>query len=120
MQPVPGIDAVSSEGRTKSLLGESVSMSRPVDRRDVLKVVAASFLLARSRAASAAEAAGAKRWTCTNQDCDPFVYDPTVGAENVTDPDHPIPPGVPFGDLPDDWVCPVCGDPKSHFLPLSR
>ncbi len=24
---------------------------------------------------------------------------------------------VKFEDLPDDWVCPVCGDPKSEFSP---
>ena len=22
---------------------------------------------------------------------------------------------VPFGQLPDDWVCPICGMPKSAF-----
>lgn len=26
--------------------------------------------------------------------------------------------GVPFADLPDDWVCPVCGEPKSEFVPV--
>ena len=23
--------------------------------------------------------------------------------------------GVPFDELPDDWVCPICGQPKSVF-----
>lgn len=23
--------------------------------------------------------------------------------------------GVPFAQLPDDWICPVCGAPKSDF-----
>jgi rubredoxin len=23
--------------------------------------------------------------------------------------------GVKFADLPDDWVCPTCGEPKSEF-----
>jgi len=95
-------------------------MSRSIDRRDVLKTMGAFLLLGLPRAATSADAASGKRWTCTNQDCDPYVYDPSRGAENVIDPDHPIPPGVPFEDLPDDWVCPVCGDPKSHFLPMSR
>lgn len=26
--------------------------------------------------------------------------------------------GVKFSDLPDDWVCPVCGAPKSAFNKL--
>jgi rubredoxin len=41
-----------------------------------------------------------------------YVYDPAVG-----DPDAGIEPGVPFGSLPDDWVCPNCGTPKSDFEP---
>lgn len=39
-----------------------------------------------------------------------YVYDPEVG-----DPDSGIAPGTPFEDLPDDWVCPVCGADKSAF-----
>jgi rubredoxin len=23
--------------------------------------------------------------------------------------------GVKFQDLPEDWICPVCGEPKSEF-----
>lgn len=45
--------------------------------------------------------------------CD-WVYDPAVG-----DPDGGIEPGVPFSDLPDDWVCPVCGVGKDQFAPLA-
>ncbi len=26
-----------------------------------------------------------------------------------------IKPGTPFEDLPDDWVCPVCGEGKDMF-----
>lgn len=26
--------------------------------------------------------------------------------------------GVKFSDLPDDWVCPVCGEPKEGFSPI--
>ena len=33
-----------------------------------------------------------------------YVYDPEVG-----DPDGGIAPGTPFEDIPDDWVCPICG-----------
>lgn len=39
-----------------------------------------------------------------------YVYDPAVG-----DPDNGIKPGTAFKDLPDDWVCPMCGVPKSEF-----
>ena len=38
------------------------------------------------------------------------VYDPVQG-----DPDNGITPGTLFEALPDDWVCPTCGAPKSMF-----
>jgi rubredoxin len=38
------------------------------------------------------------------------IYDPAVG-----DPDKGIAPGTPFEQLPEDWTCPVCGQPKSVF-----
>ncbi|NPA48844.1 MAG: rubredoxin [Thermodesulfobacteria bacterium] len=41
-----------------------------------------------------------------------YIYDPAEG-----DPEHGIQPGTPFEDLPEDWVCPVCGAPKSAFNP---
>ncbi len=43
--------------------------------------------------------------------CD-YVYDPAVG-----DPETGIKPGVAFVDLPDDWVCPLCGIGKEAFSP---
>ena len=39
-----------------------------------------------------------------------YVYDPEVG-----DPDSGIAPGTKFEDIPDDWVCPVCGLSKDMF-----
>ncbi|MBN1616853.1 MAG: rubredoxin [Spirochaetales bacterium] len=39
-----------------------------------------------------------------------YEYDPSVG-----DPDNGIKPGTSFADLPDDWVCPVCGAGKESF-----
>ncbi len=39
-----------------------------------------------------------------------YVYDPAEG-----DPDNGIAPGTPFAELPDDWVCPVCGAEKDMF-----
>ncbi|PWB52787.1 MAG: rubredoxin [Candidatus Methanoperedenaceae archaeon] len=38
-----------------------------------------------------------------------YIYDPEAG-------DPPIAkPGTTFEDLPEDWVCPVCGAPKDMF-----
>lgn len=42
-----------------------------------------------------------------------YIYDPSQG-----DPDSDIPPGTTFESLPDDWVCPQCGAPKSAFEKL--
>lgn len=39
-----------------------------------------------------------------------YVYDPEKG-----DPDGGIEPGTAFEDIPDDWVCPVCGAGKDQF-----
>ena len=39
-----------------------------------------------------------------------YVYDPAVG-----DPDNGIEPGTKFEGIPEDWVCPTCGAPKSEF-----
>jgi rubredoxin len=39
-----------------------------------------------------------------------WVYDPELG-----DPDGGVAPGTKWGDVPDDWVCPVCGAPKDDF-----
>ena len=41
-----------------------------------------------------------------------YVYDPAVG-----DPDSGIAPGTAWEDVPEDWVCPVCGGSKSDFNP---
>nr|MBU1328043.1 rubredoxin [Candidatus Omnitrophota bacterium] len=40
-----------------------------------------------------------------------YVYDPETG-----DPDGGIQPGTAFEDIPDSWVCPVCGAKKSEFV----
>ncbi|NJL82853.1 MAG: rubredoxin [Chloroflexaceae bacterium] len=39
-----------------------------------------------------------------------YEYNPTVG-----DPEGGIQPGTAFEDLPQDWVCPVCGATKDQF-----
>ena len=43
-----------------------------------------------------------------------YIYD-----EDEGDPDGGIPPGTKWEDLPDDWVCPVCGAEKDQFEELS-
>ncbi len=47
------------------------------------------------------------KWKCTV--CD-WVYDPAVG-----DLDGGIAPGTSFEQIPDGWVCPVCGAGKDMF-----
>jgi rubredoxin len=42
--------------------------------------------------------------------CD-YVYDQAVG-----DPENGIAAGTRFADLPEDWLCPLCGVPKSEFV----
>lgn len=39
-----------------------------------------------------------------------YIYNPKVGNERAG-----IKPGTAFEDLPDDWVCPVCGERKDMF-----
>jgi rubredoxin len=46
-------------------------------------------------------------WRCTV--CD-YVYDPEQG-----DPDSGIAPGTTFENIPEDWVCPLCGVGKDSF-----
>lgn len=51
---------------------------------------------------------GAATYTCGI--CS-YRYDPHDGDSSAD-----IPPGTRFEDLPDDWVCPICGAGKSEFL----
>ena len=39
-----------------------------------------------------------------------YVYDPEVG-----DPDNGVEPGTAWEDVPEDWVCPLCGVGKDSF-----
>jgi len=39
-----------------------------------------------------------------------YIYDPAEG-----DPDHGIAPGTLFENIPDDWICPLCGVGKESF-----
>jgi len=42
-----------------------------------------------------------------------YIYDPAQG-----DPEGEIEPGTAFDDLPDDWICPLCGVGKDMFEPI--
>ncbi len=42
-----------------------------------------------------------------------YIYDPEVG-----DLDSAIEPGTAFEEIPDDWVCPVCGVGKDMFVEI--
>jgi len=48
-----------------------------------------------------------KRWKCSI--CG-YIYDPGKG-----DPDNGVKPGTAFEEIPEDWVCPVCGAGKDVF-----
>ncbi|CAM0947846.1 unnamed protein product [Alopecurus aequalis] len=39
-----------------------------------------------------------------------YLYDQAAG-----DPSYPVPRGLPFAKLPDDWRCPTCGAAQSFF-----
>lgn len=49
-----------------------------------------------------------KKYTC--EMCG-YEYDPEAG-----DPEHGIPENTDFEDLPEDWVCPICGVGKEEFV----
>jgi rubredoxin len=48
-----------------------------------------------------------EKWECTV--CG-WIYDPEKG-----DPSQGVEPGTSFEDLPESWVCPECGAPKTLF-----
>lgn len=48
-----------------------------------------------------------KKYVC---DVCGYEYDPEVG-----DPENNIPAGTAFEDLPEVWVCPLCGVGKDQF-----
>ena len=42
-----------------------------------------------------------------------YVYDPEIG-----DPDNGVDAGTAWEDVPEDWVCPLCGVGKDEFSNL--
>ena len=51
-----------------------------------------------------------EKYVCVN--CG-YVYDPDEG-----DPAQGVAPGTAFGDVPEQWRCPMCYVDKSEFDPL--
>ena len=43
-----------------------------------------------------------------------YLYDPDEG-----EPSTGINPGISFDDLPDDYICPICGAGKEDFIEYS-
>ena len=43
-----------------------------------------------------------------------WVYDPAIG-----DPDNGVAAGTKFEDVPESWVCPICGVGKEDFSPYN-
>jgi len=41
-----------------------------------------------------------------------YIYEPEAGDQNGG-----IAPGTAWEDLPEDWICPICGADKSKFSP---
>ena len=62
-----------------------------------------------------------KKYRCTV--CE-WIYDPAVGDPDggiaAGDPDNGIEPGTAFENLPEDWVCPLCGVGKDQFEPVEE
>ena len=79
---------------------ENLELKRVVDLDKPVETIAVGEI-------KAAEATGKYVCSICGQ-----VYDPAVG-----DPEHGIPAGTAFDDLPDDWKCPRCRQPKSAFNP---
>lgn len=40
-----------------------------------------------------------------------YIYNPADG-----DPDSDVNPGTAWEDVPNDWVCPLCGEGKDVFI----
>ncbi|MBI2852567.1 MAG: rubredoxin [Chloroflexi bacterium] len=47
------------------------------------------------------------KYACMDRE---YIYGSELG-----DPENGVPPGTPFEDLPDTWVCPICKEGKYAF-----
>ena len=114
IKPKPVAEYLKAQGRFRHLFDKS---GQPVAQvADVQKYadglirrygLAAEPATKAKPAEKKTEAAGPGSFRCKL--CG-YIYDPAKG-----DPDSGIKPGTPFADLPEDWVCPLCGAAKSQF-----
>ena len=44
-----------------------------------------------------------------------YIYNPLMG-----DPESDVDPNTSFDDIPDDWLCPICGVTKQLFFPVDE
>ena len=44
-----------------------------------------------------------------------YEYDPAVG-----DPENGVSPGTVFGALPEEWICPLCGEEQESFVVVEK
>lgn len=44
-----------------------------------------------------------------------YEYNPALG-----DPENGVRPGTPFESLPEEWVCPLCGEAQSGFVAVEK
>jgi hemerythrin-like domain-containing protein/rubredoxin len=91
------------------MLTQFAEFDRQLIREKYQNIVASLENSAAAGVAEAGVAAHAAVYECSV--CG-YRYDPGRG-----DPTHGIAAGTPFGDLPDDWVCPLCGAAKAMFMP---
>ncbi len=42
-----------------------------------------------------------------------YIYEPSTG-----DSDGNVEPGTEFGDLPDEWTCPICQAEQYRFVKI--
>ncbi|MCY4471481.1 MAG: rubredoxin [Kistimonas sp.] len=54
-----------------------------------------------------------KQWRCLV--CG-FIYDEAKGLKEEGASEYEIAPGTAWEDVPEDWVCPVCGVGKADFV----
>eukprot|EP00472_Partenskyella_glossopodia_P006034 CAMPEP_0197516466 /NCGR_PEP_ID=MMETSP1318-20131121/1339_1 /TAXON_ID=552666 /ORGANISM="Partenskyella glossopodia, Strain RCC365" /LENGTH=204 /DNA_ID=CAMNT_0043065221 /DNA_START=133 /DNA_END=747 /DNA_ORIENTATION=- len=78
-------------------LDESVSSEADAKQKEIERLRAAETFFKK----------GTGDYECTQ--CQ-FVYNTEMG-----DPEAMVMKGTPFADVPDDWLCPVCGSPKEAF-----
>lgn len=55
---------------------------------------------------------GMQKYIC---DICAWVYNPETG-----DPDNGVEPGTAWEDVPEEWLCPICGAPKENFSPIEE